>query len=72
MSLNKFPGNRGPSRINRRPEPLTGSLSALERERARLEEEVLQLKAAVSIWTEVFRQSVNQPGEAQPGEIEAG
>jgi hypothetical protein len=34
--------------------PLSQRVGVLERERARLEEEVLQLRAAIHIWTEVF------------------
>ncbi len=43
----------------------------LERERARLEEEVLQLKAAVDIWTEVFRQTAGGGKPPTFGGLEA-
>jgi hypothetical protein len=38
----------------------------LQRERARLEEEVLQLKAAVRIWSEVYRQTTGGSKTAPP------
>ncbi len=37
--------------------PLVRKIGALRRERAELEEEVVQLKAAVNIWAEVCRQT---------------
>jgi hypothetical protein len=37
-------------------EPLSRRIGELKRERAELEEEVLQLRAAVQIWTAVRRQ----------------
>jgi methylmalonyl-CoA mutase N-terminal domain/subunit len=37
--------------------PLSRRIGDLKRERAELEEEVLQLRAAVQIWTEVCRQT---------------
>jgi len=36
-------------------DPLSRRIGALKRERAELEEEVMQLKAAVEIWTAVCR-----------------
>jgi hypothetical protein len=38
--------------------PLSRRVGDLERERARLEEEVHQLRAAIHIWTEVFQHSL--------------
>ena len=40
-------------------DPLSHRIGDLKRERAELEEEVLQLRAAVQIWTEVHRQTVS-------------
>jgi hypothetical protein len=37
-------------------DPLSRRIGELKRERAELEEEVLQLRAAVQIWTAVHRQ----------------
>jgi hypothetical protein len=39
-------------------DPLSRRIGDLKRERAQLEEEVLQLRAAVQIWTAVRRQIV--------------
>jgi hypothetical protein len=40
-------------------DPLAHRIGDLRRERAELEEEVLQLRAAVEIWTEVHRQTIS-------------
>ncbi len=53
-----MPSNSKPRRQARKGTPLARRIGALKRERAQLEEEVLQLKAAVNIWTEVCRQTV--------------
>jgi hypothetical protein len=47
-----------PNRMEPCRTPLSRRVGDLERERARLEEEVLQLRAAMHIWTEVVRQSL--------------
>ena len=39
-------------------DPLSRRIGELKRERAELEEEVLQLRAAVQIWTAVRRQAM--------------
>lgn len=72
MPMNKYPRNSGPSRINRTAAPHAGRIGELERERARLQEEVLQLRAAVNIWTEVFRQSTQAEKESPSNGMEAG
>ena len=68
----KPPRNVGPSRITRRRPPFVGRLTALELERARLEEEVRQLKAAANIWAEVCRQNRNEEKEPLSGSMEIG
>jgi hypothetical protein len=40
-------------------DPLSRRIGDLKRERAELEEEVLQLRAAVQIWTAVYRQTMS-------------
>jgi len=72
MPMNKSPRHSGPSRINRTPAPFAGRIGELERERARLQEEVLQLRAAVNIWTEVFRQSTHETKELPSDGMEVG
>jgi hypothetical protein len=44
-----------PARTSKHYDPLSRRIGDLERERAELEEEVLQLRAAVQIWTAVCR-----------------
>jgi hypothetical protein len=61
----------GPHRTNKPAPPLGERLGALERERARLEEEILQLKAAVHIWTDVFRQTVAEAKSMTSGIAES-
>jgi hypothetical protein len=43
-------------------DPLSRQIGDLKRERAELEEEVLQLRAAVQIWTAVRRQTMATAG----------
>jgi len=43
-------------------EPLARRIRDLKRERAKLEQEILQLRAAVQVWTEVCRQRVAAAG----------
>ena len=40
-------------------DPIARRIRDLRRERAELEEEVLQLRAAVRVWTEVCRQTMS-------------
>ena len=47
-----------PTRTSTHYDPLSRRIGALKRERAKLEEEVLQLRAAVQIWTAVCRQTM--------------
>lgn len=69
MSLNKNARSTGPRRLTRPPASFEGALGVLERERARLQEEILQLRAAVHIWEDVYRQTVGMvhvaPGAEQ-------
>jgi len=44
-------------------DPLSRRIGELKRERAELEEEVLQLRAAVQIWTAVRRQIMATAGQ---------
>jgi hypothetical protein len=52
-------------------DPLSRRIGDLKRERAELEEEILQLRAAVQIWTEVYRQTTSPAAgsEAFSGEM---
>ena len=45
--------------------PLSERIGALKRERAQLEEEVLQLRAAVQIWTAICRQTVTSAMQSE-------
>ena len=45
------------AKTTRQFQPLTRRIVDLKRERAKLEEEVLQLRAAVRIWAEVCQQT---------------
>ena len=47
-----------PTRTSAPYGPLSRRVGDLKRERAELEEEVLQLRAAVQIWNEVCRQTM--------------
>ena len=51
--------NPKPTRTSTRFEPLSQRIVDLKRERAELEEEILQLRAAVQIWAEVYRQTMH-------------
>lgn len=51
-------------------EPLVRRIGDLKRERAELEEEVLQLRAAVQIWTEVCRQTMAVAAGSEPLQTE--
>lgn len=50
------------ARTNSQERPLTRKIGRLKRERAQLEEEVLQLRAAVNIWSEVCRHTMASVG----------
>jgi hypothetical protein len=52
--------------------PLARQICDLRRERAQLEEEVLQLRAAVNIWAEVCRQTVSGRKGPSAAEIQMG
>jgi len=60
-----------PTRTSTHYDPLARRVGDLKRERAELEEEVLQLRAAVQIWTEVCRQTMSHRAgsEAFSGEM---
>jgi methylmalonyl-CoA mutase N-terminal domain/subunit len=51
--------NSKPPRTSTSVEPLSRRIVDLKRERAELEEEILQLRAAVQIWAEVYRQTMH-------------
>ena len=51
--------------------PLSRRIGLLKRECARLEEEVLQLKAAVHIWTEACRHTMDPVGGTLPKSLDA-
>ena len=68
MPLNKIARSAGPRRLSRNAAPFEGPLGALERERARLQEEVLQLRAAVHIWKDVYRHTMAASSDASPAE----
>lgn len=53
-----MPSRSKPVRITTDRALLHSTVGDLQRERARLEEEVLQLKAAVNIWSEVLRHTM--------------
>jgi methylmalonyl-CoA mutase N-terminal domain/subunit len=48
-----------PTGTSTRFDPLSRRIVDLKRERAELEEEILQLRAAVQIWSEVCRQTIS-------------
>ena len=50
--------------------PLTRRIGDLKRERAELEEEVLQLRAAVRIWTAVSRGTMSTATGSKAGDAE--
>jgi hypothetical protein len=45
--------------------PLAERIGALKQERAQLEEEVLQLRAAVQIWTAICRQTMTSAMQSE-------
>jgi len=47
-------------------DPLAERIGALKQEMAQLEEEVLQLRAAVQIWTAICRQTVTSAMQSEP------
>jgi hypothetical protein len=58
-SVLKMSKNSKPTRTPTRLDPLARRIVDLKRERAELEEEILQLRAAVQIWAEVYRQTMH-------------
>jgi hypothetical protein len=63
--------NSSPTGTLKHNDPLSRRIGDLKRERAELEEEILQLRAAVQIWTEVYRQTTSPAAgsEAFSGEM---
>ena len=58
--------------IARFPEPLVRRIGDLKRERDELQEEVLQLRAAVQIWKAVCRQTITAASASEdlPAEMQ--
>ena len=65
-----MPENSRLTRTSHRSESLWRRVADLKRERAELEEEVLQLRAAAQVWTEICRRVMYTAGvESIHGEM---
>jgi|HubBroStandDraft_4_1064222.scaffolds.fasta_scaffold114113_2 hypothetical protein len=62
MSENPKPSK--PARTSTHFDPLSRRIGDLKRERAELEEEVMQLRAAVQIWKAVYHTVVSAAGSS--------